>query len=253
MVLDELIAEAWRAFDSDAAQKSRVRDSMPILFFGNCKAYRESDVRIVTVGLNPSAREFPNDDRYKRFPVAENIDRGNTGSYLAALSAYFGPHRLDWFDSYEAVLGGALASYRSGTQSTALHTDICSPVATAKGWTDIDRGIRGNLMADGIPMWHDLIEALQPEVVIASIRRDYVSRIDFDALSDCMTLQEFSHTKEGVRRHETYRVKARWHRIGDQPSLFAFAKAGRRPFQLIDDDLKHRVGEAILSHYLGGP
>lgn len=252
MVLDKLIAEAWRVFDCDGARKSRVKDSMPILFFGNYDAYRESDVRIVTVGLNPSAREFPNDDRYKRFPIAENISRSNTESYVAALSAYFGPNRLDWFDSYEVVLGGALASYRARAISTALHTDICSPVATAEGWSAIDSGIRRDLMADGVPMWHDLIEALQPEVVIVSIRRDYAPCIKFDALTDCMTLQEFSHTKNGIRRQETYRIKARWHRIGDQPSLFAFAKAGRTPFQLIDDDLKHRAGEAILSRYLEG-
>ena len=104
----------------------------------------------------------------------------------------------------------------------------------------------------GVPMWHGLMEALQPDVVIVSIRNDYVSRIKFDVLSDEESLHEFDFTKKGIRRHETYRVKARWHLIGDQPSLFAFGKAGRTPFQSIDNDKKHSAGEAILRRHLEG-
>ena len=55
----ELVAAAWRAYDAAAALPSRVTPAAPILFFGNLDAYRASLLRVLTVGLNPSHKEFP--------------------------------------------------------------------------------------------------------------------------------------------------------------------------------------------------
>ena len=252
MVLNELIAEAWRVFDRDAAKKSRVKDSMPILFFGDYEAYRKSAVRIVTVGLNPSAREFPKGCRYKRFPTAKNIDPSDQDTYLAALSEYFGPNQLNWFNNYGVVLEGMSASYRSGGGSTALHTDICSPVATATRWSAIDPSTQCDLMKHGVSLWNRLLKALQPHVVIVSIRRAYLPCIEFLDPSDCHVIQQFDHKKDGSPRRTPYLVKARCCKVGDEESLLVFSNAGTTPFQPIDHDKKRRTGEAILSHYREG-
>ena len=246
MVLDELIAEAWRVFDCDAAQRLRVKDSMPILFFGNYDAYQESDVRIVTVGLNPSAREFPEACRYKRFPTAKNIDPSDQDTYLAALSAYFGPNQLNWFYNYAVLLEGMSASYRSDGDSTALHTDICSPVATATRWGAIPPSTQRDLMKQGVSLWHQLLKALQPHVVIVSIRSAYLTCIEFFDSSDCHVIRQFDRKKDGSPRRAPYLVKAGWSKVGDETSLFIFGNAGNTPFQPIDHDKKRRVGAAIL-------
>lgn len=245
MVLDKLIAEAWRVFDRDAARKSRVKDSMPILFFGNYDAYRESDVRIVTVGLNPSAREFPNDDRYKRFPTAKDIDPGDQDTYLRALSEYFGPNQLNWFNNYSVVLKGIEASYQSEGGPTALHTDICSPVAIATRWGAIPPSTQCDLMKHGVPLWHQLLMALQPCVVIVSIRRAYLTCIEFLDPNDCDVIERFDHKKDGSPRRTPYLVKAGWCKVGDKTSLFILGNAGNTPFQPIDHDKKCRAGAAI--------
>lgn len=40
---------------------------MPILWFGNLPAYSESKLKVVTVGINPSNQEFPEDPKDFRF------------------------------------------------------------------------------------------------------------------------------------------------------------------------------------------
>jgi hypothetical protein len=89
---------------------------MPILFFGDLYGYRTSPTRYVTVGLNPSYQEFPEEAPWSRFPAATPPEGRTLGAYLESLSAYFvtDPYRR-WFDrSFEPVLRGAGASYYPG-------------------------------------------------------------------------------------------------------------------------------------------
>ena len=48
-------------------------------------------------------------------------------------------------------------SYYLGEASTALHTDICSPVATDPTWSRLSESDRTTLEADGGPLWHALL------------------------------------------------------------------------------------------------
>ena len=120
---------------------------MPILFFGDLDAYRASPLHVVTVGLNPSLHEFPADEPFRRFPLAEGSLGREPSRYLDATSSYF---RTDpyarWFSSaFEPLLNGMQASYYQGGGSTALHTDICSPVATNPTWSRLDEADRAAL------------------------------------------------------------------------------------------------------------
>ena len=53
-----LVGEAWEAFES-APPSRRLVPAMPILFFGDLDEYFSSQLRVLTVGLNPSWHEFP--------------------------------------------------------------------------------------------------------------------------------------------------------------------------------------------------
>src|SRR5207249_4878736 len=93
VALSRLVAEAWSEYDMTDAE-CVVRPSIPILFFGEWRRYEESELRVVTVGLNPSRWEFPQGDPYSRFPLARGLRcspaiTADTERYLAALGAYF--------------------------------------------------------------------------------------------------------------------------------------------------------------------
>ena len=55
--MDSLIDEAWRIYDA-TADTCVVRPSIPILFFGDSAHYACSPLKVVTVALNPSRKEF---------------------------------------------------------------------------------------------------------------------------------------------------------------------------------------------------
>ena len=117
--LRAVVAGAWHAFEHATALPSSVSPAIPILFFGDLNAYFASRTRVLTVGLNPSLREFPADSPFWRFPCAEGVTASEPDRYLNALSAYFrtDPYR-SWFSAFEPLLNGLEASYYDGQPST---------------------------------------------------------------------------------------------------------------------------------------
>jgi len=120
----DLIDEAWGLYSSGG--RALVRPSVPILWFGDSVAFSNSRVRVVTVGLNPSRVEFPEEDRFLRFPSARVLstppaNEAQRAIYVSALDSYFRlvPYR-PWFDQgFERVLNGLSASYYDGLPNTA--------------------------------------------------------------------------------------------------------------------------------------
>lgn len=245
--LGNAIAGAWRAFERAAAFPSRVTPAVPILFFGDLEAYRASRLRVLTVGLNPSLREFPADEPFRRFPLAEGVNAGEPDRYLDALSAYFRTEPYSgWFSSFEPLLNGLESSYYAGRPSTALHTDICSPVATDPTWTGLDERTRAILEADGGPLWHTLLEALRPHLVALSVARHHLSRIEFEALTAWETIHAFERTGSGAPRKRPYELSGCWYELGDELSLFVFGPAAQTPFGLLDSAQEREAGELAL-------
>ncbi len=114
-----------------------VASSIPIPYFGDLASYLASPLRVLTAALNPSNGEFP--DKTPRFDVGKGIK--GPAELEAQLSAYFrcNPYSR-WFRSFEPVLNGLGASYggkmmKGEYASTALHVDMCSPIATSPTWS----------------------------------------------------------------------------------------------------------------------
>ena len=135
--LDDIVDAAWVAYGEAARTHFAplVFPSMPIAWFGDLAAYERSSLRVITVGLNPSRLEFPEPDRFKRFPAARHVDgtaldAAGREAYVRSLSDYFREDPYwQWFGiSFEELLRGAGASFRPDATNTALHTDLCSPV-----------------------------------------------------------------------------------------------------------------------------
>lgn len=252
--LREAVAEAWHAFDRAGSLPCRVSPAAPVLFFGDFDAYSRSPLRVLTVGLNPSRREFPEFDPFLRFPLAAgNAGRG-LDRYLDALGGYFRicPYWA-WFSTIEPLLNGMGASYSLGNSSIALHTDICSPVATDPTWSRLDVEDRRILEADGVTLWHSLLKVLRPQVVLLSIAKRYLSRIRFGPLdSEWKSIHTIDRTGSGAHRSSPYAVQARWFDIAGEPALSVFGRAAQKPFGLLAESQKRKAGAIAWDVYRKG-
>ena len=224
------------------------------MFFGDLGAYWNSPLRVVTVGLNPSLKEFPADDPFQRFPMDGSDGDWEPSRYLDSMSAYFctNPYR-SWFAAFEPLLNGAGASYYADkAASTALHTDICSPVATNPTWTGLGKTEQKALELDGTLLWHRLLEALRPEVVFLSVAKRHLRRICFAPIIDWRTVHIFERKGNGAPRKQPYEIRARWHKVGGGWSLFVFGQAATKPFGNLHNDQKYEAGVIALEKYRHG-
>lgn len=252
--LHDLAARAWeqhRRAEADAL-RHLVRPAIPVLFFGDSVEFLGSPRKVITVGLNPSRKEFPREDPSLRFPGCSEFGaRGEVDlpHYLRTLNDYFrvSPYR-DWFDlSFEGILRGMGASYYDDEQSTALHTDLCSPLATDPTWTGLDRTEQAALKREGVNLWHDLVEALQPDVVLVSVRRNLLSEIRFPVLEQPRVIHTVVDTRAGTKRKRPYRVEAVRRRLasGKEP-LFVFGESAQKPVGSVSTADKRLIGTRIL-------
>lgn len=243
-VWKSIAARAWALLE-DRDLTFAVRPSIPILFFGNLDAYSRAPLKIITVGLNPSRHEFPSDDTFRRFPSESPVLPADTSALLAALSAYFRvePYR-SWFASYEPVLNGAGASYYSGHPSTALHTDLFSPIATDPTWSRLTPAQRAPLERAGVEMWHALVRILRPHIVLLSIARRHLERLEFMFDGPWRPLATLTHGRSGPRR-KPYVVQQR----RASGTMFVFGPAAEKPFGTVAKEDRETIGRDLRRCY----
>ena len=246
MIPQSLAKGAFAAFDEakEHVPAVVVTPAVPILYFGDLARYEASELRVVTVGLNPSLAEFPAEDPFARFASAQGLTSLDVEQdyrrYESALNQYFHSSQkpyVSWFSSLEPLLQGAGSSYYPGADNCALHTDLCSPVATNPTWSRLGSGATSVLGRSGRPLWHELIRYLRPHVIFASVARAQVEGMDFAPLGPWSVL----HT---VTRQNPYMVQQRRLNLGTGAScLLVFGRAAQKPFALIDNAEKTRVGQ----------
>jgi hypothetical protein len=239
--MQSLIQKAKKAHAS-ARTSIAVSPSIPILYFGDCDAYCRSKTRILTVGLNPSLREFPNEDPFLRFPDCKS-------SYQTALNRYFHncPYRK-WFSTFDHLLEGFDASYYGDGKgnNTALHTDLLTPVATRETWSKLSKSERILLQSDGIPLWHQLVAKLKPHILLVSIADRYKREITFRSTRDWRKVYSVENRKDGTRREKPYELL---HSVvcvsGSCHTDLLFGRAAQTPFGALSNDDKRQIGKKL--------
>ncbi|MGH2614748.1 MAG: hypothetical protein ACRDJC_05885 [Thermomicrobiales bacterium] len=245
--MDPLVDEAWRIY-RETQDDCVVRPSIPILYFGDSQRYQSSPLKVITVALNPSRHEFPVSDRFARFRatehiIADNMDRADRTNYLSALDGYFRnlPYR-SWFDWFDHVLRGIGASYYAGEGSVALHTDLCSPLATDPTWSKLG-GQQEVLIKDGMALWHQLVEHLSPDVIVVSVSRlfrDRISIADQGGWHPLITIPRKDPTK---RPYQALLQRASL--ASGKETLLVFGQAAQQPFATLTQEARRRIGTAV--------
>jgi hypothetical protein len=202
---------------------------------------------VITLGLNPSRREFPKEDRFRRFTAAEGVCPNILGgteydSYIRSLNEYFRKCPYDWFDCFEDLLAGLDCSYYAGAPNTALHTDICSPLATDPTLKDLAPSAQTLLIRSGRPLWHSLVNWLSPDVIVASVARKHVYEIRFPRLGPL----EVVYT---VERKNPYAVTLTRLKMEEgRATALAFGQAAQKPFGTVSNIEKSNIGRAIKEY-----
>ena len=196
--LDGIVSSTIRHFMDFRGYPQVVDGSIPILFFGDIEAYKCSKTRVITVALNPSDKEFAE----ARFETHEGIMSDNE-KYIATLSKYFesNPYRF-WFNHFAKLLQTIGASYYSdisrpnfssivtsvaAPNNRALHTDVCSPIATRTTWSKLksrdDLAFKKELQKAGTEIWLELVDYLEPDIILVSGGKylcDYIPEVWID-------------------------------------------------------------------------
>lgn len=262
MRLSALVEKAWEVFDGAGAFEALVRPSMPVLFFGDIGRYTTSTLRVVTVGLNPSNQEFPGDEPFKRFRGLTNDTARDPARYVNSLARYFGaePHRR-WFGRFRVLLDALDASYEtSGPRhrpSAVLHTDICSPLATAPTWSKLEKQqeLRHELTAltqAGTALWEDLVRFLRPDIAIFSTRDDHRDSHSLDPLGEWDEFHLVTTNRFAEPRWPHYRVSSRWHTFDGDCCLFVHCDNSSPPLPITVEE-KQAVGHKIVRLHRAGP
>ena len=192
--MKQFIQHCWNGFQSIKQHPFVVPNSIPILWFGDLDAYKRSDLRIVTVGLNPSNIEFlsnSNSNNYSvshRFPKAVNLvgkSKLSTNDILVyedSMNEYF-TNQLNgkrtwyrtWFSNNEAALHGLDASYFNSVdyKRTAIHIDLWTPVATDK-WKLLTKNQKVILRNNTGCSFNQLLVKLDPNVIITCVNSDFI-------------------------------------------------------------------------------
>ena len=228
-------------------------NSLPIPFFGDLSAYRNSPLRILTAALNPSQIEFP-ETGAPRFDVPSG--RRGPEELQAELSGYFklNPYK-SWFLNFEKVLIGMSATY-GGKMSigqrmpnTALHIDMCSPIATSPTWSKLSSDEKIPLLKFGNNIFWQLLYALQPHVVLCSTSWGHLRNLgeEFCDIHSWQICYEEQCSSDGTKMRSPIRVWTKTISLdADLNILFCNASAANTPFGKFSDSRKEQAGKILL-------
>lgn len=243
MISKELLAKTFEYFDFFKEDNFVVAPSLPILYFGDLASYEKSDLKVITVGKNPSDNEFrlkKNEPfSFVRFP---NWDE-NKRNLIESLNPYFKEKPLkQWFSCFEPILNGLSSSYYPGVkENIALHTDICSPLATYPTWSKLPKTKQKLLYKEGFQLWKELIEELQPDIMFVSIPRALFNSV---FTLNGKELVVFNEKKDGTIRKNPYVVESYEYILRNNKQVkVVFGQAANKPFDTIYSKQKIKIGE----------
>ena len=176
-MIQEILGKIIRGMDAQSLQRSSVIYwASPVPVFGN-----PTTARVATVGINPSNKEFVDDNGEelegvsRRFHTLRSLGLSKWGEArqedLRALEDgiinYFShcPY-VAWFSQLNALTEPAGHSY-FGSRATLCHIDLV-PYATSRKWTCLDSSSRKHLIDSSLPTLFEIINSSDIEVLVVN-------------------------------------------------------------------------------------
>jgi len=256
MSIEKHAEHIWHYFNSIDKNNYGIKTpSIPLLYLGNYEKYVQSPLKILTVGTNPSEKEFPIHNPFCRFKDTENIlnkehmTDNDVLNYLKSLNNYFDINSAEWFDHFEPLLNGLNSSYYSNHASTALHTYMCSPLSTLASWSKYEKTTSPILFHDvvyqGLKIWLDLLDTLAPDIVLSSLGDNYRGWLFPEQKLEWVKFHVFKETADGRERGRPFNVRCVVAKLGSgKRCLLVFGDRGVIPF-MISKKQKVMLGEKI--------
>jgi hypothetical protein len=254
--LKRLVEDAWDQYDYFKSQsrndrKWHIGGNTPILYFGDIWSYLSSSLKIITVGYNPSEGEFS--ENRSSF---QNLRRSkSSATYLKALNTYFDNNPFEvWFKHYQSVLDGLDATYGGKMEVTgkprrlphrvAIHTDLCSPLATRPAWGKLPEKARAALQREGTCTWRSLVkDCLKPDIIMISVAPQYMD----DEIIPVSKLKILMRTPRG-RHGKPYPVKTGVLRYNGNKAVVVYGELNHFPF-LVNKQGKSNIGRRVREKY----
>lgn len=172
--LDNVVKEYISDFISKQNLSYVVKNSIPVVWFGDIEKYKVSDKKILTIAINPSFKEFEE----SRFSIVDLNENNAVCDLKNTLNSYFeyNPYSK-WFENFEKVLNCFGASYykKKKTKNVAIHIDIYSAIATDPTWRDLSSVEQNNIQR--IDLFKKLFDLLDPDVILFSVNQKVFEQI----------------------------------------------------------------------------
>ena len=229
-----------------------IKPSLPILYFGDSKAYFESDFKVITSALNPSDAEFKelksSNPSYVRFPDYKNSIK----TLRLALDNYFkiNPY-TKWFGKPNISKSGFLpllnglgtCYYKESQKNIALHTDICSPLATNPTWSGLNEKQKNILFKSGYELWKSLVIELKPDLILMSLKKDYLKLLPIEFVKQLKSKKSKQST---TRKQLEYTLDHYKLSFGEFQTNLIWGSAQNTPFQPFPNKID--LGKNILNY-----
>ena len=250
IISQQLLSRALKHYEAYKEKDFVLSPSLPILFFGDVEKYTKSTFRIMTAALNPSDMEFkekkdstPSNFRFPEF-------NGTPESLEKSLSNYFREVPYDrWFgkkgakNGFLPFLNGMGYSYYDEVgKDIAIHTDLCSPLATNPTWSALNNIHRDELSEKGFELWKSLVFELQPNLILMSLKKRHINLLNPTLIQ---VLETFKSKTTGNRNPITYELILYSITIKGFKTMLLWGSAQNTPLQPFAN--KFELGKNILA------
>ena len=212
--IEQLLEEYICDFKSKTHLSFVVEHSIPIVWFGDINSYWGSNKKILTIGLNPSEKEFviqrngTIDDssqiirkeedksiwceyfddypsRFKDIYFYKNSTDENLLELKNTLDDYFKNNPYTWFKKNNKLLNILDCSYGCKDwdavnifKNTAIHIDIYSAIATTPTWGKLSKSQKEELK--NLHLSRKLLDTLNPDIILSSVNREVINEMFAD-------------------------------------------------------------------------
>ena len=262
--LFSIIDKYWDDFNAKRMMAGVIPGFIPIIWFGDIKAYLESKIKTVTVALNPSWHEFSSNSKklnlsYQRFLGADTLlsktklNDSDKEQLTSIYSNYFceDPY-YDWFRCYDTKCMGFISKYgyevnygyNSNPQNTAIHIDYYSALPTDPVYSKLKDDPNCRETYNKLPnkdLFKELLGVLNPNVILFSCA--------YESFYDCMKFiyRIDNNTKPDITCKNDKDIKLRSFLIDNK--LVIHGRNNGQPFAPITDELKERFFGEVFEKY----